>query len=139
MIMRNYNIIKIGNKGVTITEMIISIFILMIIVISSFSSLMIFRKYIKEINYEKNMSINLTNVYYDIIENPNEYKYFRRIYYDNLGLEYPYETDTYIEIIAEETEELLFTIKMYKDNKPFPFSLSDNNLTYEVKFPVYEK
>ena len=78
------------------------------------------------------------NILIDVSENPKEYKYFRRIYLNQYGLEYPYETDSYIEIICIGEEKLEFTVRIYKNHITFPIPLSNDNIVDEIKVYVYE-
>lgn len=129
---------KIDNKGITLLETIISLSIISILFSSLISTLFVFDTIQKEVHFKENLVDTLENIIIDVQENPNEYKYFRRIYINHNGLEYPYETNSYIEIVCVGETKLEFTIRVYKNNNTFHFPLSDKNIVSEIKVYVYE-
>lgn len=129
---------KSNSKGVTLLETIVSISIIAILFSSIYTSIFTFNTMQKEVYFKDNLVNTLENIILDVQENPNEYKYFRRIYLNEKGLEYPYESNSYIEIICVGEKKLEFTIRVYKDNSTFHFPLSENNIVDEIKVYVYE-
>ena len=129
---------NLNNKGITLLEVIVSLSIMAILFTSLLTSLFAYDKMQKEVYFKENLVNILENILIDVSENPNEYKYFRRIYLNKYGLEYPYETDSYIEIICIGEEKLEFTVRIYKNHITFPIPLSNDNIVDEIKVYVYE-
>jgi len=126
-------------KGISLIEVVVSIAILSIVFAISFTSITIYKTLQEEMIFKENLLNTLQNIIIDATENPEDYKYFTRVYLNDKGLEYPYETSSYVELIGDDgIDAIIFTIRAYKNHTTIPFPLGGDNIVSEIKIYAHE-